>query len=112
MGHNYVGTEHLLLGLVKEGEGVAAQVLVSLGADLGKVRQQVINMLGSGGGQTPGGNGQGCPAGGCKTVSLDQFSRDLTRLAKEEKLDPVVGRAKEIERVIQVLSAVQRLTLL
>ncbi|ABO48729.1 ATPase AAA-2 domain protein [Desulforamulus reducens MI-1] len=104
MGHNYVGTEHLLLGLVKEGEGVAAQVLVSLGADLGKVRQQVINMLGSGGGQTPGGNGQGCPAGGCKTVSLDQFSRDLTRLAKEEKLDPVVGRAKEIERVIQVLS--------
>ncbi|AQS57931.1 ATP-dependent Clp protease ATP-binding subunit [Desulforamulus ferrireducens] len=105
MGHNYVGTEHLLLGLVREGEGVAAQVLVSLGADLERVRQQVLNMLGgaSGGGQ-PGGHGQGCPAGGCKTASLDQYSKDLTSYAKEDKLDPVVGRAKEIERVIQVLS--------
>lgn len=105
MGHNYVGTEHLLLGLVREGEGVAAQVLVSLGADLERVRQQVLNMLGGapGGGQ-PGGHGQGCPAGGCKTASLDQYSKDLTSYAKEDKLDPVVGRAKEIERVIQVLS--------
>ncbi|GAB6178939.1 ATP-dependent protease ATP-binding subunit ClpC [Desulfotomaculum defluvii] len=106
MGHNYVGTEHLLLGLIREGEGVAAQVLISLGADLEKVRQQVINMIGGtpGGNQPSGGNGQNCPAGGCKTASLDQFSRDLTNLAKEDKLDPVVGRAKEIERVIQVLS--------
>ncbi len=105
MGHNYVGTEHLLLGLVREGEGVAAQVLVSLGADLERVRQQVLAMLGGapGGGQ-PGGHGHSCPAGGCKTASLDQFSKDLTHFAKEDKLDPVVGRAKEIERVIQVLS--------
>lgn len=106
MGHNYVGTEHLLLGLIREGEGVAAQVLTSLGADLERVRQQVIGMLGGfpGGNQPSGGHGSGCPAGGCKTVSLDQYSRDLTQLAKAGKLDPVVGRAKEIERVIQVLS--------
>ncbi|MEG6523930.1 ATP-dependent Clp protease ATP-binding subunit [Desulfotomaculum sp. 1211_IL3151] len=106
MGHNYVGTEHLLLGLIREGEGVASQVLISLGADLERVRQQVINMIGGtpGGNQPSGGSGQSCPAGGCKTASLDQFSRDLTNLAKEDKLDPVVGRAKEIERVIQVLS--------
>ncbi|WP_003545211.1 ATP-dependent Clp protease ATP-binding subunit [Desulfotomaculum nigrificans] len=105
LGHNYVGTEHLLLGLIREGEGVAAQVLKSLGADLDRVRQQIINMLGGApGGAAPGGQGQSCPAGGCKTVSLDQFGRDLTGLAKEGKLDPVVGRAKEIERVIQVLS--------
>ncbi len=104
LGHNYVGTEHLLLGLIREGEGVAAQVLIALGANLERVRQQVINMLGGapGGGQPSGGHG--CPGGGCKTASLDQFSRDLTRLAREDKLDPVVGRAKEIERVIQVLS--------
>ena len=106
MGHNYVGTEHLLLGLVREGEGVAAQVLVSLGADLERVRQQVLTMLGgaSGGGQPTGGHGHSCPSGGCKTASLDQFSKDLTQFAKEDKLDPVVGRTKEIERVIQVLS--------
>ncbi|SHK99477.1 ATP-dependent Clp protease ATP-binding subunit [Desulforamulus aeronauticus] len=106
MGHNYVGTEHLLLGLIREGEGVAAQVLVSLGADLERVRQQVLAMLGGapGGGQPAGGHGHSCPAGGCKTASLDQFSKDLTQFAKEDKLDPVVGRAKEIERVIQVLS--------
>ncbi|GAB6158602.1 ATP-dependent protease ATP-binding subunit ClpC [Desulfotomaculum varum] len=106
LGHNYVGTEHLLLGLLREGEGVAAQVLTGLGADLERVRQLVTNMLGGtpGGHQSAGGHGQGCPAGGCKTVSLDQFSRDLTRLATEDKLDPVVGRSKEIERVIQVLS--------
>ncbi|MEW6063837.1 MAG: ATP-dependent Clp protease ATP-binding subunit [Bacillota bacterium] len=104
LGHNYVGTEHLLLGLIREGEGVAAQVLIALGADLERARQQVINMLGGapGGGQPSGGHG--CPGDGCKTASLDQFSRDLTRLAREDKLDPVVGRAKEIERVIQVLS--------
>lgn len=106
MGHNYVGTEHLLLGLIREGEGVAAQVLTSLGADLERMRQQVMGMLGGaqGGGQSNSGHGQNCPAGGCKTTSLDQFSRDLTKLAQEAKLDPVVGRAKEIERVIQVLS--------
>lgn len=106
LGHNYVGTEHLLLGLIREGEGVAAQVLISLGADLEKVRQIVINNIG-GGNNNPkptGGHGQNCGAGGCKTASLDQFSRDLTKLAKEDKLDPVVGRAAEIERLIQVLS--------
>lgn len=106
LGHNYVGTEHLLLGLIQEGEGVAAQVLTALGANLDRVRQQVVSMLGgnSGGGQPSNGQGQSCPAGGCKTASLDQFSRDLTSLAREDKLDPVVGRASEIERVIQVLS--------
>ena len=106
LNHNYVGTEHILLGLIREGEGVAAQVLISLGADMERARQQVISMMGGspGGGQPQGGPGHHCPSGGCKTVSLDQFSRDLTSLAKEDKLDPVVGRGKEIERVIQVLS--------
>lgn len=106
LGHNYVGTEHLLLGLIREGEGVAAQVLTALGAELEKVRQQVINMIGgnSGGNKAQGGRGHNCSSGGCKTTSLDQFSRDLTKLAKEDKLDPIVGRASEIERVIQVLS--------
>lgn len=105
LNHNYVGTEHLLLGLIREGEGVAAQVLISLGADLERVRQQVVSMMGGApGGQSPGGQGQGCPSGGCKTAGLDQFGRDLTRMAREDKLDPVVGRSNEIERVIQILS--------
>ncbi len=108
LGHNYIGTEHMLLGLVREGEGVAAQVLVSLGADLSRVRQQVIQLL-SGyqatgpekatAGAAPG--AQDVPAG---SPVLDQFGRNLTQLARERKLDPVIGREREIERVMQVLS--------
>jgi ATP-dependent Clp protease ATP-binding subunit ClpC len=110
LGHNYIGTEHMLLGLVREGEGVAAQVLVSLGADLPRVRQQVIQLLS--GYQSPGGkegasagtgasSGQEAPSG---SPVLDQFGRNLTQLARERKLDPVIGRDREIERVMQVLS--------
>ncbi|MHB8513083.1 MAG: ATP-dependent Clp protease ATP-binding subunit [Actinomycetota bacterium] len=107
LGHNYIGTEHILLGLIREGEGVAAQVLVKLGADLNKVRQQVIQLLsGYSGGKEPGGAGTG--AAGEQTPSgslvLDQFGRNLTQLARDQKLDPVIGRDKEIERVMQVLS--------
>ena len=128
MGHKYIGTEFLLLGLIREGEGVAAQVLIKLGADLPRVRQQVIQLLsgyeggegqnpeapqqGSGGGgfagasAGPGGGGQRGPQQGERSNSLvlDQFGRNLTAAAKEGKLDPVVGRDKEIERVMQVLS--------
>ena len=98
LGHTYIGTEHILLGLIREGEGVAAQVLKNLGADLDKVRRQVVDLLGG-----------GSPASakssrGRKTPTLDQFGRDLTELAREGKLDPVIGREKEIQRVIQVLS--------
>jgi ATP-dependent Clp protease ATP-binding subunit ClpC len=110
LGHNYIGTEHMLLGLVREGEGVAVQVLVSLGADLSRVRQQVIQLLS--GYQSPGGKesagvgpggqtGQEAPSG---SPVLDQFGRNLTQLARERKLDPVIGREREIERVMQVLS--------
>jgi len=102
MGHNYVGTEHLLLGLAREGEGVAAHVLKSMGADHSKIRHQVMQILGRGGGM-PFQAGKG-KAAGTKTPTLDQFGRDLTEMGKEDKLDPVVGRQKEIERVIQVLS--------
>ena len=103
LGHNYIGTEHILLGLIREGEGVAAQVLVKLGADLGRVRQQVIQLLsGYTGGKESGGTGGGdAPQG---SLVLDQFGRNLTQLARENKLDPVIGREKEIERVMQVLS--------
>ncbi|MGH8918008.1 MAG: Clp protease N-terminal domain-containing protein, partial [Actinomycetes bacterium] len=110
LGHNYIGTEHMLLGLVREGEGVAAQVLVSLGADLSRVRQQVIQLLS--GYQSPGGKegaaaGAG-PSAGPETPTgspvLDQFGRNLTQLARDRKLDPVIGRDREIERVMQVLS--------
>lgn len=105
LGHNYVGTEHLLLGLIAEGEGIAAQVLVSLGADLNTVGRKVIELLGgfAMSGQAPqpkgtmGGQGQGTPA-------LDEFGRDLNKLASEGKIDPVIGREAEIERVIQILS--------
>ena len=112
LGHNYIGTEHILLGLIREGEGVAAQVLVKLGADLSRVRQQVIQLLS--GYQGPGGSTEktGAPAGSGPTAEqqasgslvLDQFGRNLTQLAREKKLDPVIGRAREIERVMQVLS--------
>ncbi len=98
LGHTYIGTEHLLLGLIREGEGVAAQVLHNLGADLEKVRTQVTSQI--------GGSGQAKaqkPRSG-KTPTLDQYGRDLTAMAREGKLDPVIGREKEIQRVIQILS--------
>jgi ATP-dependent Clp protease ATP-binding subunit ClpC len=109
LGHNYIGTEHILLGLIREGEGVAAQVLVKLGADLNRVRQQVIQLIsgyqGKEGqppaGVTAGGAQEGTPSG---STVLDQFGRNLTQAAREGKLDPVIGREKEIERVMQVLS--------
>jgi ATP-dependent Clp protease ATP-binding subunit ClpC len=98
LGHNYIGTEHLLLGLIREGEGVAARVLENLGVDLSKVRTQVIRMLGETAEVSTGG-GQGRT----KTPTLDEFGSNLTQMASEGKLDPVVGRQKEIERVIQIL---------
>jgi ATP-dependent Clp protease ATP-binding subunit ClpC len=104
LGHNYIGTEHILLGLIREGEGVAAQVLVKLGADLNRVRQQVIQLLSGYQGKEPattGGTQEGTPSG---SLVLDQFGRNLTQQAREGKLDPVIGREKEIERVMQVLS--------
>jgi ATP-dependent Clp protease ATP-binding subunit ClpC len=106
LGHNYIGTEHILLGLIREGEGVAAQVLVKLGADLNKVRQQVIQLLSGYAGAKEGAGGGGTATGEQPQGSLvlDQFGRNLTQLARENKLDPVIGRAKEIERVMQVLS--------
>ncbi|MBR8828476.1 MAG: ATP-dependent Clp protease ATP-binding subunit [Gomphosphaeria aponina SAG 52.96 = DSM 107014] len=99
LGHNYIGTEHLLLGLIREGEGVAARVLENLGVDLTKVRTQVIRMLGETAEVTAGGPSQGRT----KTPTLDEFGSNLTQMAGEGKLDPVVGRQKEIERVIQIL---------
>jgi len=104
LGHNYIGTEHILLGLIREGEGVAAQVLAKLGADLARVRQQVIQLLsGYQGKETvaTGGPAEGTPS---TSLILDQFGRNLTQAAREGKLDPVIGREKEIERVMQVLS--------
>ncbi|MGK7872214.1 MAG: ATP-dependent Clp protease ATP-binding subunit [Xenococcaceae cyanobacterium] len=99
LGHNYIGTEHLLLGLIREGEGVAARVLENLGVDLSKVRTQVIRMLGETA-EVAAGPGS---SGRTKTPTLDEFGSNLTNLAGEGKLDPVVGRIKEIERVIQIL---------
>src|SRR5665647_416395 len=105
LNHNYIGTEHILLGLIREGEGVAAKVLVKLGADLNRVRQQVIQLLSGYQGKELQGAGvgpaEGTPAG---SLVLDQFGRNLTQAAREGKLDPVIGRGKEIERVMQVLS--------
>ena len=98
LGHNYIGTEHLLLGLIREGEGVAARVLENLGVDLSKVRTQVIRMLGETAEVSTGGS-----QGRTKTPTLDEFGSNLTQMAAEGKLDPVVGRQKEIERVIQIL---------
>ena len=119
LNHNYVGTEHILLGLLREQEGVAAQVLMNLGLKLEDVREEVLNLLGHGmeeggeragmGGRQPagaggGGSGEGSPKGGkSKTPALDSFGRDLTELARQGKLDPVIGREKEIERAIQIL---------
>ncbi len=108
LGHSYIGTEHMLLGLVREGEGVAAQVLQSLGADLPRVRQQVIQLLSGyqGGKESVGAGAPGSQSSDAPTGSpvLDQFGRNLTALARDHKLDPVIGREKEIERVMQVLS--------
>ena len=106
LGHNYIGTEHILLGLLREGEGVAAQVLTNLGADLGSVRQTVMQMLsGHDAKETvtagPGSSKEGQPSG---SAILDQFGRNLTQAAREGKLDPVIGRHKEMERVMQILS--------
>jgi ATP-dependent Clp protease ATP-binding subunit ClpC len=124
LNHNYVGTEHILLGLLREQEGVAAQVLMNLGLKLEEVREEVLNLLGhglegeesggrgragSGGGQGGGGNGgegeerERGKTSKSKTPALDSFGRDLTELARQKKLDPVIGREKEIERAIQVL---------
>src|SRR5579875_1652469 len=97
LNHNYIGTEHLLLGLIREGEGVAARVLTNLGVDPAKVRVQTTSLLGAEG-QPP------APKGKSKTPTLDAYGRDLTALARENKLDPVIGRSNEIERVIQILS--------
>ena len=111
LGHNYIGTEHLLLGLIREGEGVAARVLENLGVDLNKVRSNVIKMLGeskpqatAGGSSSSSSSSSSSTGGKTKTPSLDEFGRDLTLAAQELRLDPVVGREKEIERVIQILA--------
>ncbi|MAG54708.1 MAG: NDP-hexose 4-ketoreductase [Planctomycetes bacterium] len=110
LGHNYIGTEHILLGLIKEHDGKAAKVLQNLGVKLDTVREEVLDFLGA---ELPSSEAEkaeaGAPAGGTttgksKTPALDSFGRDLTELAREDKLDPVIGRAKEIERVIQILS--------
>ena len=114
LGHNYIGTEHILLGLLREGEGVATQVLVKLGADLGKVRQQVIQLLSGyqgpaskgeapSGSQASGGSKEDAGEKGGSQI-LDQFGRNLTQLARDKKLDPVIGRQRELERVMQILS--------
>ena len=97
LNHNYIGTEHLLLGLIREGEGVAARVLTNLGVDPAKVRVQTTSLLGAEGQPT-------APKGKSKTPTLDAYGRDLTQLARDNKLDPVIGRNSEIERVIQILS--------
>src|SRR5690348_6063895 len=128
LGHNYVGTEHILLGLLREQEGVAAQVLMNLGLKLEEVREEVLNLLGhgiegseggerqpsggSGGAQGEGGGGGGGSGGkgskASKTPALDSFGRDLTELARQSKLDPVIGREREIERAIQILCRRQK----
>ncbi len=118
LGHNYIGTEHLLLGLIRENEGIAAQVLLNLGTKLEEVREEVLELLGADQGEQQGGGGAESfsggepeeqpetaqPSGKSKTPALDAFGRDLTDLAREGTLDPVIGRAREIERVMQILS--------
>ncbi|MDP9188530.1 MAG: NDP-hexose 4-ketoreductase, partial [Actinomycetota bacterium] len=103
LGHNYIGTEHILLGLVRENEGVAARILLDFDADSEKIRNEVIRMLSG-----PGGRRQGSGSGGAEgkksSKLLDQFGRNLTKLAEEGKLDPVIGRETEIERIMQILS--------
>jgi ATP-dependent Clp protease ATP-binding subunit ClpC len=109
LGHNYIGTEHILLGLVRENEGVAARILLDFDADSDKIRNEVIRMLSGPGGRRQGsgagaGPGEGAPGGKKSSKLLDQFGRNLTRLAEEGKLDPVIGRETEIERIMQILS--------
>ena len=106
LGHNYIGTEHILLGLVRENEGVAARILLDFDADSDKIRNEVIRMLSGPGGRRQGGGGGGQGEGSGKKSSklLDQFGRNLTKLAEEGKLDPVIGRETEIERIMQILS--------
>ena len=109
LNHNYVGTEHILLGLLRETEGIAAQVLMSVGLKLEEIRQEVLNLLGAGVDEGPAGLGmkmgpvvgRGKPKS--KTPALDSFGRDLTQLAVNNELDPVIGRKNEIERLIQIL---------
>ena len=110
LNHNYVGTEHLLLGLLREQEGVAAQVLMNLGLKLEDVREEVLNLLGHGleGAETSERASGSSKSGKSKTPALDSFGRDLTELARQNKLDPVIGREDEIERVIQILSRRQK----
>ncbi len=100
LGHNYIGTEHLLLGLVKEGEGMAYRVLLNLGLDLGKLRNEVMELLGSG---IPGYGGEEATKSD-KTPAINAYGRNLNKLAKEGKLDPVIGRKEEIQRILQILS--------
>ena len=114
LGHNYIGTEHILLGLIREGEGVAAQVLQKLGAELQKVRQTVIQLLSgpsgseeqpsAGAGASTSSRSESSSASAQGSTVLDQFGRNLTQAARDRKLDPVIGRSKEIERVMQILS--------
>jgi len=115
LGHNYIGTEHILLGLIREGEGVASQVLMNLGLDLNKVREEIAELLGSniqpgfsasqpGQPHAPAGHASPQQRASSKTPALDAFGRNLTQLAHDNKLDPVIGRESEIERVIQILS--------
>ncbi|MEM6315083.1 MAG: Clp protease N-terminal domain-containing protein, partial [Planctomycetota bacterium] len=118
LNHNYVGTEHLLLGLLREHDGVAAQVLMNLNLKLEEVREEVLNLLGAGvegedeegGGvaEAGGRSGRSGKKGKSRTPALDSFGRDLTELAKESSLDPVIGRSEEIERVIQILCRRQK----
>src|SRR4051795_7971231 len=110
LNHNYVGTEHLLLGLLREHDGVAAQVLMNLGLKLEEVREEVLNLLGAGVESEGGASGEAKGEGKTKskTPALDSFGRDLTELARQGKLDPVIGRANEIERVIQILCRRQK----
>ncbi len=104
LGHSYVGTEHILLGLIREGEGVAARVLNNLGVSLNKARQQVLQLLGSSENNSNSQQQAAAGAANASTPTLDGLARDLTAIAKEEQIDPVIGRAQEIERVIQILS--------
>jgi ATP-dependent Clp protease ATP-binding subunit ClpC len=104
LGHNYIGTEHILLGLVRENEGVAARILLDFDADSDKIRNEVIRMLSGPGGRRQGSGGGGSGEGKKSSKLLDQFGRNLTRLAEEGKLDPVIGRETEIERIMQILS--------
>ncbi|MCX5783358.1 MAG: AAA family ATPase, partial [Elusimicrobia bacterium] len=103
MGHSYIGTEHILLGLIREEEGVAARVLENLGLKLDNVREAVLEFIGEGSAEQPQKEAP-APKGKTKTPALDEFSRDLTQLAREGKLDPVIGRNNEIERLVQILA--------